>query len=293
MFCGFCGNQMPDGSRFCTRCGNPMQPAGQQPNDFTRMEPQGGQSYNQNVPPQGQSYNQNVPPQGQYYDPNVPPQGYDPGYNGQYQAPPQGQPYYAPSGAGAAVGRAAAGAVKHASHLGLILGIVGAVAAVLIIVLVVVPAVSGRSVEKTVAQLEESLSKMDMDGVMDCFDSSSQQMLSGARGMMDGIMGIADSMFDTNMGDLYGLAEGLGGILGAAGLGPEVTIDIVNKNQIDNETCVVSVYMTFSMPSFYGTYETSSESQSMDLYMVKEGNDWCISLTNTPEMQELFNNFSY
>ena len=198
--------------------------------------------------------------------------------------PPQG------GRAGAAAGRAAAGAAKHASHLGLIIGLcAAAVAVVLVVVLVVVPAVTGRSIEQTVAQLEESMGKLDMDGMIECFDSDSQQMLSATQSMMEGAMGIADSLFDTNVGDLYGIAEGLGGILGATGLGPEVSIDIVSKNQTSDTTCVVSTYITISMPSFYGMGSDSTQSEYMDLYMVKEGHDWCISLMNTPEMQELFN----
>lgn len=317
MFCGFCGNMLPDGAVFCTNCGNRLMQQGQSPSvnnnqNFTRMDPQQG-TYNQassqdmyNQAPQGgynQGYNQGYS-QGAYGQ--VPPQGgYD--HGGYYQAPQggynpdpqyynQGGQYIPPQGgnAGAAVGRAAAGAAKHASHLGLIIGLcAAAVAVVLVVVLVVVPAVTGRSVEQTVAQLEESMSKLDMDGMMECFDSDSQQMFSATKSIMDGAMGIADSLFDTNVGDLYGIAEGLGGILGATGLGPDVSIDIVNKNQTSDTTCIVSTYITISMPSIYGLGSDGTQSEYMDLYMVKEGNDWCISLMNTPEMQQLFNSLGY
>ena len=48
MFCTKCGNQVPDGQKFCSACGNPMAPA-QQP-----RQPQYGQPQQQYQQPQQQ-----------------------------------------------------------------------------------------------------------------------------------------------------------------------------------------------------------------------------------------------
>ena len=69
MFCTKCGNQVPDGQKFCSACGNPMAPA-QQPQQPQYAQPQQPQF-------QQPQYNQ----QAQYGQP-------------QFQQPQYGQPQY-------------------------------------------------------------------------------------------------------------------------------------------------------------------------------------------------------
>ena len=71
MFCGTCGNQMPDDAKFCTACGRST--AGQAPEQPYPQQPYQQQPYGQPQQPYGQQpYPQPYQPQ-PYYQPPPPP----------------------------------------------------------------------------------------------------------------------------------------------------------------------------------------------------------------------------
>ncbi len=129
MFCSKCGAQVPEGSAFCTVCGNKIEPVNQQINE------QGAQpSYEGPVAPQQPAYEPAQPQQPMYeqpaqpsYDGSAAPQQpvYEPAQPQYQQAPPQfpqgGAPQPLP---------------PKKSNKGLIIGIVAAVVVVVIVVAV-------------------------------------------------------------------------------------------------------------------------------------------------------------
>lgn len=145
MFCSQCGNQNPDGAKFCLNCGTPL----------SANVPSAPQTVQQ-VPPMQQSMNQ-VPPSYNAQQPmNQPPQ-----YQGQ---PMPGQP--APYGAQLAFAAPYYSApAKKSKTVPIIIGIVGALLTAFLIVLftVIIPGSSIKSKINHVWSYQEDGSETIMD----------------------------------------------------------------------------------------------------------------------------------
>ena len=118
-------------------------------------------------------------------------------------------------------------------------------------------------------EFETAYNNTDWDAMMDCMDEST-------RAMMEMIMGFADSI----MSDAIGFDMAMSDMFAMSGLmleGDFCEMEVVDI-QIDGDTARVTVRMTVDM---YGY----SDSEEMMLPMVKEGNDWYISIKG--EMQDL------
>ena len=125
-------------------------------------------------------------------------------------------------------------------------------------------------IRERVEEFETAYNNTDWDAMLDCMDAST-------RSMMEMIMGFADSM----MSDAIGFDIGMSDMFAMSGLmleGDFCEMEVVDI-QIDGNTARVTVRMTVEM---YG----HSESEEMMLPMVKEGNDWYISIKG--EMGDIF-----
>ena len=118
--------------------------------------------------------------------------------------------------------------------------------------------------EDTIAKLEKALNNLDQNAVLECFDEQANSLYSGA-------LGVGEALSDLPLGDLADLASGLSGFLSAAGLTPDISIDIENISYAsDKESCVVYVELTME-------YMGEKEKEEIALPMVLTGREWLIS----------------
>ena len=83
--------------------------------------------------------------------------------------------------------------------------------------------------------------------------------------------GVGEALSDLQLGDLADLASGLSGFLSAAGLTPDISIDIEDISYAsDKESCVVYVELTME-------YMGEKEKEEIALPMVLTGREWLIS----------------
>ncbi|MCR5508176.1 MAG: zinc-ribbon domain-containing protein [Lachnospiraceae bacterium] len=208
MFCGKCGNQLKDTSRFCPKCGTPV---ASDP-DIPGMQAGGAANY------QGGMVNpayQAPQPAPMYQAPPAPPV---------YQAPPVNPVNVAAAAAMAGAVPAAAAAVGRVRRKGR-----GAVIAISIIAVVLVLLAGGAvfylhnfvtGPESTVEKLIGSLSDMDINGVIDCYNPRIADEYKGIMSAADSLIGLTG--FKGNMEALAGLAP----LFGANFDTPEYTVDI-------------------------------------------------------------------
>ena len=246
MFCGHCGRQIPDTSRFCGYCGHPTANAHDPQPD---PRPQGHQNGYQDS---YQSGLQNDP-RAQRYDRRYQPHG----------PAPRGHASPPPLMAGA--GRAAVHTARNAGRYRLyaILGGVAVLALFLTVLSCTLFLRSGKP-EDTVADLEKALNALDTDAMLDCFDEQTQKLYSGS-------LGVAGSFLDMDLGALSDLASGLGGIMAGAGLTPKFTMRVTDIDYSGKDTCLVTVDMSVS-------YEGDTGSEIVQLPMKKVGRKWLISM---------------
>ena len=298
MFCVKCGATLAEGSVFCENCGaqqnvQPQQPEVQQPTyqQPTYQQPAYQQPAYQQPTYQQPAYQQPAYQQPAYQQPAYQQPAYQqsaypesayqqpvyqqPAYQEPtYQNPAYQQPTYQPSGS--AVGTA----VKAAKSGGkAVIGWILAVVAVISVV-VVVFVVNGYNplnvfksdeelIRERVEEFETAYNNTDWDAMMDCMDESTRAMMEMVMGFADSIMSEAIG-FDMAMSDMFAMR----GLMLEGEFCEMEVVDI----QINGDTARVTVRMTVDM---YGY----SDSEEMMLPMVKEGNDWYISIKG--EMQDL------
>lgn len=235
MFCGNCGNNMPEGARFCSKCGWDAASANQ------------GQQINQQAQ-QMQQMNQQAQQ-----------------LNQQMQQMYQ-QPYQQYQPAGTVVN------VKHKSHFGaklaltlvIILGLlVGGFFGYCKLF------VSGP--EETVAEFFDDLRDYDINSMMDCMDSSTRSAYSAVLGLTDSLMSSFTGI--SGVTDLAELMPYLTEIQGIDSLDFEVTTGNIEytggpfaalKNKTIDKLFAKEAYVTIIF-----TYEGQSETDTVKL--VNEG----------------------
>ncbi len=282
MYCANCGKELPPQCKFCTRCGTqtarPENNSHSQENTLSQGRPYQNQQF-PDMPFQNQQF-QNSNPQ---YS-NSPFQDGNPGSNGFSQKPNyQNQPYQNQqfsnpqfqnnnTGSAAFADAAARGAsniaheavhtagrTKRTALLSLLVVGVFAILAVLYVLFI-----KTGTPEDTIAKLEKALNNLDQNAVLECFDEQANSLYSGA-------LGVGEALSDLPLGDLADLASGLSGFLSAAGLTPDISIDIEDISYAsDKESCVVYVELTME-------YMGEKEKEEIALPMVLTGREWLIS----------------
>ena len=270
MFCAKCGKEIPDGHNFCPNCGaqvavraamqnvqqtaNNAVNAGQQVQGGAAGYGQQAQQYANQGAQQAVNYGQQAAGAArQPYQQAQQPFGAAPQYNQQQfnQQPYGQQPVY---------GQPAAAPKKSKTGLFIAIGAVAVVAIVAILLFVwpgfLTGSGAGGSPEKTVKNFGAALQKMDIDGMIECFDPSSQTKLKESMGDLNSMMGGMD----------------LSSIADMMNLKIDITVKNIDYNS-DKSKATVSVDMEMSY-SFMG--QSDSQSQPGTLNMVKEGGNWYI-----------------
>jgi ketosteroid isomerase-like protein len=276
MFCVKCGATLAEGSVFCENCGaqqnaQPQQPEAQQPayQQPAHQEPAYQQPAYQQPAYQEPAYQQPAYQQPAYQQPAYQQPAYQ---QPAYQQPAYQQPAYQPSGS--AVGTA----VKAAKSGGK--AVIGWILAAVVLIGVAVFVViefellnvfksDEELIRERVEEFETAYNNTDWDAMMDCMDESTRAMMEMVMGFADSIMSDAIG-FDMAMSDMFAMS----GLMLEGDFCEMEVVDI----QINGDTARVTVRMTVDM---YGY----SDSEEMMLPMVKEGNDWYISIKG--EMQDL------
>ncbi len=261
MFCAKCGSQVPDGTAFCPNCGAPvgarpvMQNAQNTAQQAANNVQQTAGAYTQQAANNAQQYGQQAAGAARqpYQQAQQQPFGAAPQYNQQQfnQQPYGQQPVY---------GQPAAAPKKSKTGLFIAIGAVAVVAIVAVLLFVwpgfLTGSGAGGSPEKTVKNFGAALQKMDIDGMIECFDPSSQTKLKESMGDLNSMMGGMD----------------LSSIADMMNLKIDITVKNIDYNS-DKSTATVSVDMEMSY-SFMG--QSDSQSQPGTLNMVKEGGNWYI-----------------
>ena len=108
--------------------------------------------------------------------------------------------------------------------------------------------------------------------MLECFDEQANSLYSGA-------LGVGEALSDLPLGDLADLASGLSGFLSAAGLTPDISIDIEDISYAsDKESCVVYVELTME-------YMGEKEKEEIALPMVLTGREWLHQYIRAGEFQ--------
>lgn len=169
----------------------------------------------------------------------------------------------AAGGAGMA-GSAVRGAGKAAGSA-LRLKLLAVIAAVLIGIAVMLYLLffKAGTPEDTIQKMEDSLNQLDTDSFLECFDEQSQGIYSGTLGLGSDFLGV-------DLGSLMDLASGLGGYMAASGMMPQYELTVLDVEYTGEDTCIVTVDMTM-------TYQGTTENDTEQFPMVKDGRDWVIS----------------
>ena len=268
MYCANCGKELPPQCKFCTRCGTPT------------ARPENNSCSQENTPSQGRPYqNQQFPDMPfqnqQSRNNNQQFQNSNPQYsNSPFQ---NGNQAYQNTACGISPGTAftdsaareasnitreavhTAGRAKRTALLSLLVVGVFAILAVLYVLFI-----KTGTPEDTIAKLEKALNNLDQNAVLECFDEQANSLYSGA-------LGVGEALSDLPLGDLADLASGLSGFLSAAGLTPDISIDIEDISYAsDKKSCVVYVELTME-------YMDEREKEEIALPMVLTGREWLIS----------------
>lgn len=268
MYCANCGKELPPQCKFCTRCGTqtarPENNSHSQENTLSQGRPYQNQQF-PDMPFQNQQSRNN----------NQQFQNSNPQYsNSPFQ---NGNQAYQNTACGISPGTAftdsaareasnitreavhTAGRAKRTALLSLLVVGVFAILAVLYVLFI-----KTGTPEDTIAKLEKALNNLDQNAVLECFDEQANSLYSGA-------LGVGEALSDLPLGDLADLASGLSGFLSAAGLTPDISIDIEDISYAsDKKSCVVYVELTME-------YMDEREKEEIALPMVLTGREWLIS----------------
>lgn len=178
---------------------------------------------------------------------------------------------------------AGSGAAHIAAGGGMLKSLLVALAvavAVTVSVVVVVPKVIPPKPEDTVEKMETALNKMDIKGLLKCFDQQSQDLY----GSMSDVTGnIIDSALGFSLGDYTDLTSGLGGLVAGYGKAPKFDLTVNNVTYSDDKTCVVDVTCTIDYTgSIYedmGETTDGVQTQEYKLPMIYEDNSWKVSVS--------------
>lgn len=136
----------------------------------------------------------------------------------------------------------------------------------------------------TVERFSKSLSDFDVDGMMDCCDASTQQMLDGAFGLADGVLGLMGAELDTkSLLVMFGpWIETLG--TETSGERSDITVTPTNMREtIDGNRATVDCVLRLEQTSGGSTIDTEGD---VTFKLVKEDGEWRLDLS-----QDLANEF--
>ncbi len=122
-------------------------------------------------------------------------------------------------------------------------------------------------IENRIQLFLDAYNSGDMDGVLDCMDKKTKNLIESSMGITDGILNGLSGM-DINMSEIFGLSVGM------VSNGDLLNIDDVNINIGSDNAATVSAILTYE-DKYSGA---SSETVTFD--MVKENDDWYISDMN-------------
>lgn len=186
--------------------------------------------------------------------------------NGQiaYQQSPQTVSRYnvapAPQIPNAAIAGAAAGS---RSAVKIIVPIIIAIIVALTAIIVPVTMSNVSTPEKTLEKFETAYNDLDYNSMMECFDSTIRKAYDAGDDLLGGILGFS---YQSAADMLPFLSE----VMGIDDEMPQLHIEVINKREVSNASCMLDVMMSVTE---YG--ETYTEDFTIE--MVKEDGDWYIS----------------
>lgn len=191
--------------------------------------------------------------------------------NGQivYQQPPQIIHHYNVSSApqipnAGIAGAAAAGAAAGSRNaVKVIVPIIIAVIVALTAIIVPVVVSNASTPEKTLEKFETAYNNLDYNSMMECFDSTIRKAYDAGDDLLGGLLGFS---YQSAADMLPFLSE----VMGIDDEMPQLHIEVINKREVSNTSCMLDVMMSVTE---YG--ETYTEDFTIE--MVKEDGDWYIS----------------
>lgn len=166
---------------------------------------------------------------------------------------------------GAVAAAAAAGAAAGSKRTGVIIvSIVLAFIAVVSAIIIPIAVSNSNGPEKTIANLETAMNNMDINGMVDCFDSTLRNAYSAGSELMGGVLGFG---YDTAADLLPFLSELTGEDMDM----PQFEIEVLSKEEISSESCILTIRIT----TYYDGEATDVEEGPVE--MVKEDGEWYIA----------------
>lgn len=120
-----------------------------------------------------------------------------------------------------------------------------------------------EKIRERIEEFSTALNTGDSDGLLDCLDATSRNMYNAVFNITEGIMGGLIG-FSINIKDLFALAIGLSG-------GGMFVMEVQEVQITSDKTASVTVLATVNING-------ETETELIPLEMVKEKNDWFISL---------------
>ncbi len=102
--------------------------------------------------------------------------------------------------------------------------------------------------QDTVKRLEEAVGKLDVEGILECFDEENREQYRE---------------------EMHSEAAGILGVAGSLGIGPDVTFKVTDTRYDENNGCTVRMIYRIS-------FMDNEDSGNMTLHMVKDGKNWFI-----------------
>lgn len=208
------------------------------------------------------------------------PQGYDPGNTQILNRHSSGRPVgnYVPStpagvqrvvvvkdsGAGNAASAAAGAAAGSKSVATIVLPIVFALIALIAAIVIPVAVSNSNGPEQTIAKLETAMNDLDINGMVDCFDSTLRNAYSAGSDLMGGLIGFG---YETAADLMPFLSELTGEDMDM----PQFKIDVLDKQEVSDTSCILTIRIT----TYYDGAESDVEEGPVE--MVKEDGDWYIA----------------
>ncbi len=165
---------------------------------------------------------------------------------------------------GKAAAAAAGAATASRSVAAIVLPIIFALIALIAAIVIPVAVTSSNGPEKTIAKLETAMNDLDINGMVDCFDSTLRDAYSAGSDLMDGLLGFG---YETAADLMPFLSELTGEDMDM----PQFQIDVLDKQEVSETSCI----LTIRIATYYDGEETDVEEGPVE--MVKEDGKWYIA----------------
>ncbi|MDD3369985.1 MAG: zinc ribbon domain-containing protein [Lachnospiraceae bacterium] len=137
----------------------------------------------------------------------------------------------------------------------------------LIILIILAGALIGSAIflrsatpKRTIHKIETALNKMDMEGVVACFDKDTRKEFADATD---------ETVGSFSYGQYFGLLSGLGGLFQESGLTPQFRLTVQDITYAGRSKCVVNILCSIS-------YQGKTESDREAIPMILENGAWVI-----------------